>query len=259
MPTKRLELDAHDRKVLTFAAEHRRVLGRQIERLLGQERVSGRLKRLVDAELLGFGEGFPHVQIRAAGLALIGSDLPVPRVSLVGYKHDIGLGWLWLAAHAGLFGSLSRVVSERRMRSHDGVLDRPDQPYGIRLGGVDRAGNEQLHHPDLLLIDRRGRRLALELELTGKGRERRELILGSYGCDQRIDRVLYLVQADRAGRALGRLIKASISDLGLSERAGVQLVRPFAGTPDDTPRASERRLRSVRSTAQMGPRGEACR
>jgi hypothetical protein len=120
------------------------------------------------------------------------------------------------------------------------VLERADEPYGIRLGGPDRFGNDRLHYPDLLVIDPRGRRLALVLELSAKGRERRELILGAYGADTRIDRVLYLAEATPSGRATARLVGGSAGRMGLADRVRVQLVRPFLGAGEEPRREAAR-------------------
>jgi hypothetical protein len=257
----RLEFTRVDRRLLSFAAEHRLVLGRQVQRLLGED-VSERLSGLVSARLLRSGAlfGESHYQIRPAGLAAIESDLPAPKTAPESsYRHDVGLAWLWLAAHGGSFGSLARVLSERRMRSHDGVLERVNEPYGVRTGAYDRFGHVRLHYPDLLLIDPRGRRLALELELSGKGRDRRELILGGYGSDPRIDRVLYLVEANERGRPIGRLIEASARQMGLSNRVGVQLIKPLQVIPDQSQEGRERPAQTQRrARPRMTERDGAC-
>ena len=73
--------------------------------------------------------------IERRGLRAIGSHLPAPRaVNRSEYEHDVGLGWLWLAAQRGAFGGLETVTSERQMRSHDGRAERgADEPLGVRL------------------------------------------------------------------------------------------------------------------------------
>lgn len=259
MATQRYpRVTGYDLRVLSFAAEHRVVLQRQLERVAGSR--AGRLRALVSARYLARIHGFaePHYQIRSAGLAAIDSDLPVPSMSMTSYKHDVGAAWLWLAAHGGTFGPLAHVLSERRLRSHDGALERPREPYGVRLGGVDRFGNDRVHYPDLLLIDPGGRRLALELELTRKGRQRRELILGGYGSDARIDRVLYLVEANRAGRAIGRLLESTAREMGLAGLVRTQLLKPFGLTRDES-RAVGPVRRSSRTAIAAGDRSGAAR
>ena len=96
---------------------------------------------------------------------------------------------------AGAFGPLAEVVPERLMRSRDatGIGDRPRaERFGIALGGYGPDGRERTHYPDLLLISSDGDRIAVELELTPKGRARRERILTCYAIDPRIEAVLYL-------------------------------------------------------------------
>src|SRR5579875_3128098 len=62
--------------------------------------------------------------ITRAGLGAIGSSLPAPGPDLKGYRHDVGLAWLWLAARHGAFGELTGQVSERTMRSADRRRER---------------------------------------------------------------------------------------------------------------------------------------
>jgi hypothetical protein len=229
---------ARDRQLLGFAAEHRLVLEAQLEQL-GEARprgLAGRLARLVERGYLSTGcvFGQRHYQIRRAGLEAVGCRLPVPRFQLGAYKHDVGVAWLWLAARRGTFGPLRTILGERRLRSHDRRAERPDEPYGIRLGGADAHGGERLHYPDLLLVDPWGRQLAVELELTPKSQARRELILGGYGAERRIDVVLYVVEDDARGRAIRRLVARSAHDMGLGDRVAIQPIRPLrlAGEPD---------------------------
>lgn len=240
-----------DPSILAFAAEHRLVLERQVERLLGvgPGNARRRLKQLVAGGYLTSDRVFSDrmFQIRPRGLTAIGSSLPAPRFNLGAYRHDVGLGWLWLMSHEGAFGPLHEVLSERRLRSHDGALDRAGEPYGVRLGGRDSRGNERLHYPDLLLIDRHGRRLALELELTPKGGGRREAILGGYGTDTGIDRVLYLVEEQPAGRAIKRTLEGTAHGMGVSDRVRFQLVRPLGSGVEGRGEAPQRALPSRRA------------
>jgi hypothetical protein len=247
LPGRDVRLTERDYKLLAFAAQHRLVLERQVEQLVELDRgkLRGRLRALAGEGYLRAGRVFDerYYQIRPAGLAAINSELPAPRFKLTAYKHDVGVAWLWLAAHRGTFGALRELLPERVLRSHDGAIDRAREPYGVRLGGFDRYGNERLHYPDLLLIDPDGRRLALELELTSKGRERRELILGGYGADGRIDRVLYLVEDTREGRATRRLLDGTTREMGLSERVRFQFVNPLRVLPGQLPQGVRREVK----------------
>jgi hypothetical protein len=242
-------------EVLAFAAEHRLVLETQVRALLDASATRGGsvVRSLAEAGHLTRRELFAgqpaYCQIRRSGLAAIGCQLPVPRLKLSEYKHDVGLAWLWLAARWGRFGPLAEVLGERRLRSLGGVDRRGREACGIRLGGLDRWGAERLHHPDLLLIDRYGRRLALELELTRKDSERLDAILDAYAADPRIDAVLYLAEDSRSGRSIARAVATSARRGGLTERVHVQLVEPL-GVP-----AAEEPAGPARGTARRMARG----
>jgi hypothetical protein len=251
--TRQIRLTERDRMILAFAAEHRLVLGRQIEALSGAD-VSGRMRALVRGAYLGELRevSFPCYQILKRGLRAIGSPLKPPRPKLDAYKHDVGLAWLWLGARRGAFGPLQHVLSERRLRSEDGALEHPPDPHAVRLGGIDRYGNETLHYPDLLLIDGRRRRLAVELELTQKSRGRLERILAGYAADGRIDRVLYLVEDNREGRRLGHVLAGTVQDMGLSGRVYVQRIEPIRSSPDGASSAPRRAAARLQESDRAG-------
>jgi hypothetical protein len=235
----RAVITRRDRLLLAMAAEHRLILPAHVGALLGISRsAAGRRLRTLDkagylsSRRLLAGQPMAY-QISRRGLELIGSTLPAPRIDLNSYAHDVGVAWLWLAAHAGTFGAVREVVGERTMRSADGRLRAgggaggPQPPWGVRLGGTGPGGRPRLHYPDLVLITPEGRRLAIELELTAKGRARREQILAGYGADVRIDAVLYLVERP----ALARAVRESARRLGVSPHVHVQWVRGPSG-PD---------------------------
>jgi hypothetical protein len=253
---RRVQLTDSDRELLAFAAEHRLVHVDQIGVLLGVGRraASDRFGRLTRAGLLVRDPSRLYrqpgtYQLTREGLKASGSDLPRPRPDSQSAVHDIGVGWVWLAARAECFGLLNEIVSERRMRSHDGTEEGRREPFGVRLGGVGPAGRDRLHYPDLLLVTRERLRIALELELTGKDRMRREKILAGYGADPRIDAVVYLVEIDKPG--IGRAIQDSARRLGISDLIHIQRVRwdasKLAQAAD--PRAADRARGSERRTA----------
>jgi hypothetical protein len=219
-----VRLTDRDRELLRFAARHRIVLAAQLQALLGASAaaVATRLRALRRAGYLGSQRPFDRQAtcywIKRRGLSAIESSLPAPRPELGSHRHDLGIAWLWLAARQGAFGAARQIVSEREMRSGDGTAGRRANPFGVRLGGVGPGGRERLHYPDLLLVGPGGRRVALELELTSKGRARRERILAGYAADGRIDSVLYVVDQPATGRA----IQASAARLGISARVHVQ-------------------------------------
>jgi hypothetical protein len=225
-----VQLTDRDRMLLAFVADHRLVLAGHVQVLLGASDwvTQGRLRALSRAGYLArhrlFHQQPACYQATRHGLAAIGSDLPKPRIDLRSYIHDVGLGWLWLSARAGSFGPVSEVLSERQLRSHDGLPGSGRERLGVRMFGFGPGGREQLHYPDLLLRTPDGKRIAIELELTAKGRTRREKILSGYGADRRIDLVVYLVNRPEVERS----VRASASKLGISEFVHVQ---SFAWTP----------------------------
>ena len=121
-------------------AEHRLVLESQVAELLGASApaVRARLRALSAARCASFRRIFDKqpacCQITRKGLAMIGSKLPPPRLNLAFYRHDVGVAWLWLAARRGAFGPLRDVLGERRLRSHDGVIERAAEPRATAPG-----------------------------------------------------------------------------------------------------------------------------
>jgi hypothetical protein len=104
-------------------------------------------------------------------------------------------------------------------------------------GGLGPGGRERLHYPDLLLVTPEYRRIAIELELTSKGRTRREQILAGYAADCRIDAVVYLAEHP----AVRRQVSESAARLGISHLVHVQRVRgPAVGSPPGGGRPVER-------------------
>jgi hypothetical protein len=223
-----------ERLILRYAAEHRLVVAGQVAYLLGLDGEAGAadIERLRAVGLLRdarrFKEAPAGVQITRAGLRMIGSDLPCPRLSDPGgYLHDVGVGWLWLAAGAGVLGPIRGMVSERQMRSADGRERERAHRFGVRLGGVGPGGRERLHYPDLVFETPSGRRVAVELELTLKSRARRENILAGYAVDARIDAVVYMVDRPSVGEAIRRSARL----MGISDLVHVQPISFDAPSP----------------------------
>jgi hypothetical protein len=242
-------LTNRDLELLRFVGEHRLVLQTHVQKLLGisAQASRARLRALARGGFLScrrLFDGQPACcQIRRAGLAAVGSSLPAPRLDLARYAHDVGVAWLWLAARRGTFGPMREILAERTLRSHDRAADRGTEPYGVRVGGVGPRGHMRVHYPDLLLVTPRGRRIAVELELTSKGRSRRERILSGYAADSRIDAVLYLVEH----RSTGHAIETSARRMGVSDRVHVQYFRWGCEAPP-----GERARATVRShTAEV--------
>lgn len=245
-----LQITERDRALLAFVASHRFVRADHVQVFLG---VSGpvayaRLRALRRAGLVRRDVVFHRTpathQITRDGLAAIESSLPVPKRDLRAYAHDVGVAWLWLAARHGAFGELREVIGERELRSRDGPGRRSEPRLAVALGGFGPGGQEQLHYPDLLLVTPEGHRIAVELELTGKGRARRERILEGYACDPSLDVVLYLVKDGRVGGQ----IEASARRLGITPMVQVQRVAmadPTRQAAPARPPARRRRTKEV--------------
>lgn len=231
--------------LLTFIGEHRFVLAAQAGALLGtpERSTQSKLHKLADGGYLIEEPvlGGPVVyRSTRLGLDVVGSSLrPLP-ISLKNYWHDVGAAWLWLAARGGAFGPVRELLAERVMRSHD--ARGRDDPFGVRLGGIGRDGRERLHYPDLLIVDRRGRRLAIELEITSKEPAKRERILAAYAADPRIAKVRYVVYKPAVGRALA----TSVTRLSIGSLVSIQRVR--------APDGSAPTVRPAREIARHGQR-----
>jgi hypothetical protein len=229
-----------DRLLLEFAAQHRLIAREHAQALLsaGAATATRTLRRLADLGLMRYEQPFNRGpgwwRITRKGLRAIGSELGPPRPDLGSWRHDLGLAWLHLAGRAGLLGDRAEVVTERTMRSHDARRDADREPgarFGVPLGGYGRDGQERLHYPDLVLVDRVGRRVAVELELSRKSRDRRASIMLGYARERRLDAVLYLVESP----SMARSIRAAAAEFGLSDKIHVQYIsadgRPGSAAP----------------------------
>lgn len=259
-----MALTDHDVVLLRFAAEHQFVVAAQVARLLGtgQATARARLAKLNAAGHLRSDPGLTSrataYQIRPPGLRAIESDLPAPpEVKQSTYRHDLGLGWLMLDAVQGRFGPLREVISERRMRTHDGRT--PDDGtlfggtrFGVWLGAVGRGGRDRRHRPDLMVVDAAGRRIAFELELSGKARVRREAILEGYAADRRIDGVVYLVDH----QDLRRTIEQEARRVGAQDLVRVRLVT-FPGMDGRAPDHARSAPHRTRLSAGVPVSGQA--
>ena len=221
--------------ILRFVAEHQIVVADQVAELTGLASSTAvrRLGRLATAGYLASDQPFRREPAffwaTRRGTAAAGRPYRAGALNILSREHDVGLGWLWLAAHRGVFGELHSVVSERAMRSADQRSD--GEPFGVRLAGSGTAGTRALHHPDLLLVTPAGQQIAVELELTQKPAAKLDAIIGRYAGDARIDAVLYLVEDRGRGPAIGRAVDAAAARWGMAERVHVQRFTRTAPTP----------------------------
>jgi hypothetical protein len=215
--------------VLGPLAEHRFLIVPQVAVLLGvAERTAlNRLKALERDRLTAFHtvfQGLPWAaSIQSHGLRALGSPLKAPpKLNYNEYRHDVGVGWLWLAARAGSFGELRGIATDRRMQADDlsaGAAGHAPR-WGVGLGLLGSHGRPQRHYPDLMLDTVGGHRLAVELELTAKSSGRMMRIMTAYASDADVDHVLYLA----ANRGIAARVLESARRAGIAERVHVQLL-----------------------------------
>jgi len=253
--TKTAPIDDRDREILTLLAEHRVMVVPQLALAfadLSARALQARVRRLAEGRLLrsqSIFEGRPAaVWITGAGLRAVESRLAAPRVSLQEYRHDIGVGWLYLAARQGVFGTLTDLRLERELRSDDRRADREGPHAGIGVGTFARGGRPSRHYPDLLMTAATGHRVAVELELTTKSADRLRQIMRAYASDHRIAAVLYLVP-DAAG---ARRIETAARRAGIAPLVHVQrlAVGGIHGAP--RPIAASRSARSRPAAGRTG-------
>jgi hypothetical protein len=222
-------LTEREASVLGPLAEHRFLIVPQVATLLGvgERAALQRLKQLEKNRLTHFHSifvGLPWaVSIQSRGLRALGSTLKAPpRLNFNEYRHDVGVGWLWLAARAGSFGELREITTDRRMQADDlgARAAGSAPPWGVGVGLLGSHGQPQLHYPDLALDTGSGYRVAVELELTAKSAGRMNRIMNAYASDARVDHVLYVV----ANRSIASRVRESARRAGIPERVHVQLL-----------------------------------
>ncbi len=255
------QITERDRAVLGLLAEHRVMVVPQVAVGLevSDRTAAARLRDLRDQRLIAHEAIFRNqpaaVWITRRGLDAIESRLPPPSVDLKGYRHDIGVGWLWLHAQRGAFGPVAALTSEREMRSHDLRADRTADRFGVALGGLDSFGRMTRHYPDLLLTKMDGTRVAFELELTAKSGRRLDTIMRGYAGDGQIDTTVYLVPDASLARLIGDAVaRAGIPDLVQVRRISAALIpgAPLPGARSASPATRRSPALTVRQQAADG-------
>lgn len=206
-------------------AEHRVLVVPQLAMAFADQStraLNARLRRLTVGHLITsqrIFQGRPaSISITRRGLRTIESGAPAPRVDLKAYRHDIGVGWLHLAARQGVFGTLTDLRLERELLADDHRADRQGPWAGIGVGTFARGGQPSRHYPDLLVRTADGHQIAVELELSAKSTDRLRQIMRAYASDHRIAAVLYLVP-DAAG---ARRIETAARRAGIASLVHVQ-------------------------------------
>jgi Replication-relaxation len=156
-----------------------------------------------------------------AGLAAVGlARSRPPRLSLDRLAHDLAVTELLLE-----LGRTPRVcvLTERELWREQG------RPGGIPVAGGRSAGSAT-HCPDLV-VEVGGRRWAVEIEFSAKGRERLRRILAAYrGSDY--TGVVYYVREPALARAISRLALDSRLNGDLALRAWELWPTPLQDTAE---------------------------
>jgi predicted DNA-binding transcriptional regulator len=119
------------------------------------------------------------------GLAAIELALPPARIDLRTFVHDLGTAALAIELERE-FGA-DALVTERELRSIDTTAEQPR--YAVMRG--NQTTRRGLHFPDLAVEQPDSRPLAIELELTAKGRGRLDQIVAAYVRGRHIAAVRY--------------------------------------------------------------------
>jgi len=224
-----------DVRILAFCSVHRVVVHDQVKALLRDDghEAGERLDALTAAGLLRRERASPALpdffRITRAGLASLGSNVAPPAFS-ERWRHDVGIGWLWLMAGRERFGALERVFTAAEMRAHDdhrpavapttaGANTSDIPPFGIVVDS--HGGDPGLHYPDLLFVAGWGH-CAVYLQLVPVATRRLAAILTAYARHKDVRVVLYL----QAEPVIGRAIERTAEGLDLSDLVRVHSVRP---------------------------------
>lgn len=192
-------------ELMSFTAASVCVLPEQAADLLGIRALDALhlLDELVERGLLSRCRFFPVrppcYLITAAGLAEVGSSLPVPTLDPAHFRRDVALAWLWLQARAGAFG---REMSPLSHREQIVRLGRADADLRLVWSGRWAPVNVLYSPPDLGYWS---------------------VMLRRYVADPAMYRSLFFVE-DR--RQVGDQIIALAERLGLHDSVRVQILRP---------------------------------
>ena len=214
-----------DREVVRWIGRLRMATAAQVAARfeLGRTVSYARLNGLVRCGLLERARIFhasPGVYLATrAGLASVDVALPPSRVDLRTYGHDLELSELVIELERE-FGA-HRVATEREMRATDTPVGRApaESPrFAIPLTGargqlqLTPVGHPRLHFPDCAVSleggENQGRRIAIELERTTKGRARLRRILAGYVGSRRVAGVRYYVTSELIRARLEREVAA---------------------------------------------------
>lgn len=238
-----LNVPGTDHEILEYVACHPLVLADQVMKLadLDEVEIVERLGVLEARGLIRSGPRLRHqrgtYQTTSAGLAEIGSELPVPRVDLRRYWHDIVVAWLGVAVRRGMFGPVDRVYTEREMRLADERAAAALQPAidpgwseAVRAKAADVLFRLSLdrgdpdvpafHYPDLVLVLPEVGRMAMEFFWETPTGGFLDVIFDAYARKLTVAGIVFFVVDPVVGDGL----RAASVAHGLDERVRVERV-----------------------------------
>jgi len=159
------------------------------------------------------------VRITGAGLEAIGSLLPAPGFDLGGYRHEVAVVWLWVAAWRRRSGRPSGCCRGGRCR---GSIERRVTPVARRAVSLIRSlrsgsGSPGLCYPDVGLVVAAGR-VPLHLPLRMPGPGELEALLAGYRSASGFAGVVFVVEEP----GVGEVVRAAAARLGMGEVVHVQ-------------------------------------
>jgi hypothetical protein len=142
------------------------------------------------------------------GLGAAGLRLPRPRIDIRTYVHDRVAVSVVIALEREF--DPAAVVTERELRARE--RGAPERPQYAVWRGSERT-RRGLHFPDLPVELDGGGRLAIEVELTAKGRTRLDSIVAAYVRARHIAGVRYYAAPAAAGGVERAVARAAALEL----------------------------------------------
>jgi DNA-binding MarR family transcriptional regulator len=225
--------DGLEHELLTFVAANELVTANQAAALLeitgssatnALEQLSA--QRLVSRQKMS--SSLPATyRITPDGRELIDPALPpLCSLSWPRYRHELAIGWLWLAAHGGSLGEFREALSRRQMQAADAtqrtqsLLTEPGAVFSDR-SATGPAPHARLAYPDLALLLPDGGWTAYTIVLSPPEPQRLRNMVDRLNHEPLMRAQLYLVEQDRQ---IDEAIKATAHELGVGDRVHLQLL-----------------------------------
>lgn len=208
------EVTARDIEILKWIARCRFVTTDQVLKRFGLKRSKGFQRlQVLEVEGLVVRERMFHrmpgsARVTRKGLEMLGSEMPVPTISMQSFAHDQAVVWEQISLE--LKGC--ETITEREMRYAERALG---ESYTVRIPPSQNAG-AITHMPDLA-FETKGKWYAVEVELAPKNEARLISILSGYLAGPRYHAVVYCVPT----KQLITRVNAIGAKLGLGNRLRV--------------------------------------